>query len=157
MKKTVKKISQDLLFIISIFSLVILILALAFILLGYRPFIIKSASMEPFYPKGSLVFIDTKIPLSEIKIGDVIAFKISTGAFVLHRLIFIKDGYSLLQGDANNDAQTLHLNDTNFIGRDVFLIPRLGFVVEKMLNSYSTIWIVIISLLVLSCISLKRV
>ena len=150
MKKFMIKFFRHFLFILSIIAIIILVLSLIFMLLGYRPFIIKSESMEPLYPKGSLIFIDTKFPLNDIKAGDVIAYRSSTDTLVLHRLIFMKGGYFLLQGDANNDTQTLHLNDINFIGRDLFLIPRLGFVIENILGSSGLLWLMIISLLILS-------
>lgn len=127
---------------------VIGLVCLVLVMLGYRPFILVSPSMEPLYVKGSLVWADTRPTLDEIEIGDVLVYRAPSGNLVMHRLV----GEGLLQGDANNVAQEVELDKTNYVGRAAFSLPWLGDAVAAVLTFRWVVFGVIGVLLVLACI-----
>ncbi|MDO9263997.1 MAG: hypothetical protein Q7U02_08515 [Desulfosalsimonadaceae bacterium] len=55
--------------------------------------------MSPFLKTGSYVTL-SRIPLSELKIGDIIFCRCDDGSFKLHRLIVIQDKMLITKGDA---------------------------------------------------------
>lgn len=124
------------------------LLCLTLVLLGYKPFILVSPSMEPLYTKGSLVWADTRPTLDEIEIGDVLVYRASSGNLVMHRLV----GEGLLQGDANNVAQEVELSKTNYVGRVAFSLPWLGDAVTAVLSVKWVVFGVVGMLIVLACI-----
>lgn len=124
------------------------IVCLVLVLLGYKPFILVSPSMEPLYTKGSLVWADTTVSLDTVDIGDVLVYRAPSGSLVMHRLV----GHNLLQGDANNVAQEVELSSVNYVGRTAFSLPWLGDAVAAVLSFRWVVFGVVASLLVLACI-----
>lgn len=102
-------------FITVIASLTVALACLYGILLifGFRTFILNSDSMEPSYQKGSFIIAETRIHPDDLKIGDVIVYKASSDAPVMHRLV----AQNTLKGDANQISEHVELNDSNLIGR----------------------------------------
>ena len=60
---------------------------------------VTGASMSPFLKTGSFVTL-SKIPVSKLRIGDIIYCKCRDGSFKLHRLIQIKKDVLITKGDA---------------------------------------------------------
>lgn len=147
------KILKNLITITAALAGIIGVLALILVLAGFRPFILKSESMEPVYTKGSLCWVNTRVDLNSVEIGDVLVYRSPANTLVLHRLVDKSasvDTSSLpvtMQGDANSMSQDVTLSSINFIGREAFTIPRLGVMVEHILSN-NAIWF-IVSLFVL--------
>ncbi len=133
---------------LSSISSIVCATSLALLLLGIKPFIIVSSSMEPAFTKGSLILINTRTQLSDVRIGDPIAYRADSGMLVFHRLV----GKNLLQGDANKDPQYVELTEKNFIGTEFFTIPLLGDEVSKLLDNRGIIWLMILVCFVCSCL-----
>ena len=118
------------------------------VLAGFRPFILKSESMEPVYTKGSLCWVNTRVDLDSVEVGDVLVYRSPANTLVLHRLVEKErsDDTSTLpvtmQGDANSMSQDVTLSSINFIGREAFTIPRLGMMVEHILSN-NAIWFIV--------------
>ena len=90
--KTIKGKIFSLLPIASTFILSIALLVM--VLQGVLPLIIVSGSMRPLYDIGDVVFI--KVGNEVIKLYDVVAYRLSDGPVVVHRVIEIRDqGYIL--------------------------------------------------------------
>lgn len=126
---------------------------------AYRPYILKTASMEPLYAKGSLCWVDTKVKLDSVSVGDVLVYRSSTNMLVLHRLVDIlpiqaaNGSLSVtMQGDANSTQQDILLSNINFIGREAFTIPRLGEMAERILTDSGSTWFFVVFFLILACI-----
>ena len=120
---------------ISLICVLLIVISIMLLLFGYRPFILMTGSMEPDYPKNSLILIDTKYGISDLEEGDVIAYRNSSGYMIMHRILKKMHGdadagnYSIrveLKGDANNTGQIIELDDSNTIGREALCIPGLG-------------------------------
>ena len=143
-----RAVVKNILAVIAGLGAVVGIVCLVLVLLGYRPFILVSPSMEPLYTKGSLVWADTRPTLDEIEVGDVLVYRASSGNLVMHRLV----GHNLLQGDANNVAQEVALDKTNYVGRAAFSLPWLGDAVAAVLSFRWIVFGLVGILIVLACI-----
>ena len=133
---------------------VICLIFIAIIMCGYRPFILKTGSMEPLYAKGSLCWINTHYDIEALKIGDVLVYRSPVNTLVLHRLIRKLDAERkfIMQGDANSISQTIELSKINFIGKEAFTIPYLGTMIDK---THGLIWLMIMICLLLACVPIK--
>ncbi len=60
---------------------------------------VTGASMLPFLEAGSYVTL-CRIPVSKLRIGDIIFFQCDDGSFKLHRLIRVKNKKFITKGDA---------------------------------------------------------
>lgn len=93
--------------------------------------IVRSGSMEPAIPTGSLVLIE---PASDYSVGDVITFGADTPTSIptSHRIVSIevKDGttYYATKGDANKTADPNETPTNKVIGRVIFSIPAIGYI-----------------------------
>ena len=108
---------------------VIVIAASAILLLmlfGIHPYAVKTGSMEPTIPTGSLCFVNHRISLEEIHEGDVIAFRVGE-LLVTHRAVRIDGEGVTTKGDANNtEDQGAKVTRANYIGKTVFWVPFIG-------------------------------
>ena len=151
------KILKNLITITAALAGIIGVLALILVLAGFRPFILKSESMEPIYTKGSLCWVNTRVDLDSVEVGDVLVYRSPANTLVLHRLVEKErsdDTSSLpvtMQGDANSMSQDVTLSSINFIGRETFTIPRLGVMVEHILSN-NAIWFIVVLFVLLAAV-----
>lgn len=71
--------------------------------MGYKPFIVLSGSMEPSILAGDLI-VTKRITPEDVKVGDVISFRVEKDIVVSHRVTEIQNegGLAFLtKGDAN--------------------------------------------------------
>ena len=118
--------------------LLALIVTLAVLLVGVRLFglqvyFVMSGSMEPNYKTGSLIYVKD-IEATELRVDDVITFKLSQNTTATHRIIEIipsEENSTELsfktKGDANNAPDASLVEDKDIIGMPVFTIPYLGY------------------------------
>ena len=123
-------------------------ICLLLVVMGFRPFILVSPSMDPLYTKGSLVWADTTVSLDTVEIGDVLVYRAPSGNLVMHRLV----GDGLLQGDANNVAQEVELSSVNYVGKAAFSLPWIGDAVAAVLSFRWVVFGVVGVLLFLACV-----
>ena len=138
------KMLKNLITLISALAAAISLIAITLLLLGYRPFVLLSPSMEPLYREGSLCLINTHTSLDEVDVGDVLVYR-TADVLVLHRLVGISERLENglvveMQGDANNISQTLELNNINYVGREAFTVPGLGYAVTLLSSAPSITW-----------------
>lgn len=94
--------------------------------------IVKSGSMEPVIMTGGIVVIH---PSTSYEVGDIITFQ-SSGADIptTHRIrsTYVEDGKTLFvtKGDANEDADTEPASRDDVIGKVLFTVPYVGFVLD---------------------------
>lgn len=131
---------------------VTLVLILAFLLVGIKAFgfqiyTILSGSMEPTYHVGSLIYIK---PISEkdIKVDDVITFKLSEKTVATHRIIEVikEDGETLYRtkGDANETEDGKLTPYKDVLGKVEFSIPILGYISHYMEKPIGRITVLLI-------------
>ena len=145
MKRNIKKIWNG------INSLLIgLVFLLAFALVGVRLFgldiyVVLSGSMEPVYMTGSVIYVkdvDTK----ELQVDDDISYQFPDGTVATHRIIEVteKNGQRAFRtkGIANELADGEAVLASNVIGKSIFTIPYLGYLVQYIHSTsgrYATI------------------
>lgn len=96
--------------------------------LGYKPFIVLSGSMEPAIMPGDLIITRNTEP-EDIKVGDVITFRIDKAAAVSHRVTEIDTSKELsfrTKGDANVGADNEAVLPGDLEGKYIMRIPKLG-------------------------------
>ena len=114
---------------------IIIIVGILFIVLffiGIKPFVVLTGSMEPVVPTGSLSFINNNIKFEDIKPNDIIAFTMPGGENVTHRAISIGEDGIQTKGDANAVADGIIVTKQNYLGKNVFSIPKVGYIVAKV-------------------------
>ena len=84
--------------------------------------------MGELLPVGSVCFVSTYVSYDDIKVGDVISFRVSDDIRVTHRVEKITTEGMITKGDANNTNDPDPVTKDNYIGKTVFAIPHLGAV-----------------------------
>lgn len=118
--------------IINVLTTLIIIIGGAFLTLyfcGIVPYVVLSGSMEPTIQTGSLCFVNKKANFNSIKIKDIIAYKMKDGTLVTHRVVSISNKGIQTKGDRNKGVDNTLITKNNFVGKDVFWIPKLGYAV----------------------------
>lgn len=94
---------------------------------GRTAFVVRSASMAPTLPTGSLVFVD---PRRAPAVGDMVTVELSAGVFVTHRLVEIMgsadDIMWHLRGDAQDSVEQV-VSASWFVGTVDLVIPLAGY------------------------------
>ena len=118
--------------LISTLVTMIILLGCIFIFLyiiGIEPYIVETGSMEPTIQRGSLSFINKHDDYNNIKENDVIAFTLPTGKKATHRVVKKTENGLETKGDCNNAPDGVITNQANYVGKNIFSIPKLGYVV----------------------------
>lgn len=95
--------------------------------------IVKSGSMEPTIPTGSIVLVQ---PQAQYAIGDIITFGPDTKSEIptTHRIIDyrMENGVEMIQtkGDANEEADPQLIMERDIIGKVMVHAPYVGFVID---------------------------
>ncbi len=93
--------------------------------------IVKSGSMQPYMPPGSLLVFKSAT-ISDVSRGEVVVFRESKSSSLLitHRAvdkIFKKDGfYVKTKGDTNHRADTMLVGEDQIIGKAAYIFPGVG-------------------------------
>jgi signal peptidase I len=95
--------------------------------------IVQSGSMEPTIKVGSIVVIK---PEGAYKVGDIITFGKDTKKEIptTHRIVASKVESGVMiyttKGDANEDKDTKEVKQSEIIGRVIFSVPYLGYIID---------------------------
>ena len=151
--KILKKIVHYLSFICYLFIIVYALICAPY-LFKYKPLVVLTGSMEPTFKTGSIIYYKS-VPINDIKVGDVITFKMGD-SLVSHRVYSIDDGLYQTKGDANNAVDASKVKASDIVGRDAkFSIPYLGFFV-KYINEHMY-FLIFIALLLISDFLLSNI
>lgn len=121
--------------IINVFTTLIITIGGVFLILyvcGIVPYVVLSGSMEPTIQTGSICFINKHTDINDIKEKDIIAFKHNDGTLVTHRAVEITESGIKTKGDNNKDEDSNIVVKENFVGKNLFWIPKVGYVVRKL-------------------------
>ncbi len=100
-------------------------------IIGITPYVVLSGSMEPTIKTGSVCFINKHVKYENIKEKDIIAFKMSDGTLVTHRVDSINSETFITKGDAN-DVKDGESTKDKYVGKNIFWIPKVGYVVKAI-------------------------
>ena len=101
-------------------------------LLGFEVYTVLSGSMEPAYHVGSVIWVD-KCGADEVEVGDPITFVLNEDLVVAtHRVIEVdaEGQHFYTKGDANDAPDAAPVHFENLIGKPVFTVPHLGYLVS---------------------------
>ena len=102
---------------------------------GFRIFTVVTESMTPKYVVGDAIVTKTIEP-SEIKIGDDITYLGMAESFkdkiVTHRVINISEEGMETKGDKNDSSDGFSTTEENYIGKNIFSIPGVGYLVKNI-------------------------
>lgn len=130
--------------------------------LPYQALIVRSGSMAPTIPTGSIVFY-TKEAASKIKVGDVIVFEKpgTTNEKVTHRVYKIGHGatgeFFITKGDANGvpDDWQVPAVGTGWIAR--FHLPTVGYALVYLQSTLARLLLLVIPAILLGAITLYEI
>ena len=136
--------------ILNIISIVLSILILSHIILlisGIKLYSVKTGSMEPEIHQGSLVYVKTYKTKDDIydniDVGSDITYSIKNKSFVTHRVISLSEENGTLQTQGIVDNAAIEdISYTQVVGKVVFVIPLLGYVILLLKSWY--IWTILI-------------
>ena len=149
-----KKIHKVIKVLINTLMTLILIIGIMFIFLyfiGIEPFVVESGSMKPTIPKYSLCFINKHTNYNKIQEKDIIAFKQKDGTLVTHRAVKVTESGIKTKGDRNKDIDSNIVKKENFVGKNIFWISKVGYVVKGFQSTKGKI--IIITCIVLLFVS----
>ena len=97
---------------------------------GIVPYVVLSGSMEPTIETGSLCFINKHTKFNKIKEKDIIAFKLNDGTLATHRVVKVTNSGLRTKGDKNKNIDSNIVKKNNFVGKNIFWIPKVGYAVK---------------------------
>lgn len=114
--------------------------------IGTKLYVVQSGSMEPSIKTGSVVLTKNE---EDYRINDVITFfatdKRNT---TTHRIFNIKESnykpLFITKGDANQAEDREGINEENILGKVVFTLPYLGYVVSFTKTQMGFIFLIIV-------------
>ena len=118
--------------------------------IGIEPFVVISGSMEPAIQTGSLSFVNKHVKYEDIKVNDVIAYTATSGDKVTHRVVNITEDGMETKGDRNNTSDGFSTNKNNFIGKNIFSVPKLGYGVKLLQTTIGKIILITIIVILLA-------
>jgi signal peptidase len=117
--------------------LALIVIASSADIFGHRTYVVRTGSMSPSIPAGSVVFDARQ---STYKIGNVITFiepgmtSANSSDLVTHRIVAIqKEGvvtYYQVKGDANKAPDANLVPNSNVVGVVKHSIPKIGYLVS---------------------------
>ena len=113
-------------FVLTTLIIIVAMAIFGLFIAGIRPYVVKTGSMEPAFPVNCLCFVNKNTPLEEISVGDVISFTIGKHTVVTHRVTSISGKEYTTKGDANLIEDSSPVTAGNYIGKIVFMIPKIG-------------------------------
>ena len=142
----------------------LVILALAATTLGprvfpYQALVVRSGSMSPTIPTGSIVFY-TKIAADKVKVGDVIVFAKpgQPDEKVTHRVYQIGTAstgrYFITKGDANGTPDDWRVPAVGTGWKETFHVPGAGYVLADLQSQTGRLLLLLIPAILLGAITL---
>lgn len=98
-------------------------------LVGIKPYIVLSGSMEPVIHTGAVAYVNTHI--NAFHPGDIVTYQMGED-LVTHRIIRMEDGQYVTKGDANETEDLTLVSAEQMVGRYLFQIPYLGYLAADL-------------------------
>lgn len=159
MKKIFKTIYYLIIAVVVFIALLIIISAFP-ITGNIKMFTVLSGSMEPTIHTGSVVVIK---PVSSYQVGDIITFGKNTKTELptTHRISAVKaiEGNMVYKtkGDANNSEDTTETPQKEILGKTLFSIPWLGYVVDFVKKPMGLMIVIVIPAVIIVYDQLQKI
>lgn len=143
--KKLKSILENFIVFVAVFVCLFLMATVLLPRFGYNLIVIKSGSMEPTIKTGSVTIIQKNDKYDK---GDIITYQKGQKDLVTHKItqVFSEgvDASYKTKGDNNNAEDMLLVNKSNVIGKTLFAIPYLGWVVGFLKTKIGVIILILI-------------
>ncbi len=133
MKKVIKVLG-NLLFVIVVFLLLVGLLTglsskseKVYDVIKFRSYVIVTPSMKPTINPGDMILVK-KTDIDKLEKGDIITFN-KDNIIATHRIKEINGDSITTKGD-NNNLEDTPINKSDVIGRFVFSIPKIGYIIS---------------------------
>jgi signal peptidase I len=144
-----------------------IVLGLAAITIGprifpYQALVVRSGSMAPTIPTGSIVFY-RPIAATRVKKGDVIVFNEpgQTNTKVTHRVYAVENGSSgkffVTKGDANGAPDPWHVPAVGKGWKAVAHVPYVGYILFDIQSTYGRLLLLLVPAALLGLITLWEI
>jgi signal peptidase len=126
---------------------------------GYQALVVRSGSMSPTIPTGSIVFY-TKIPAAKVKVRDIIVFSRpdNPSERVTHRVYKIGSSstgrYFVTKGDANGAPDDWRVPAVGTGWKARFHVPEAGYVLYDLQSTAARLLLLVVPALLLGLITL---
>ena len=126
--------------------------------LPYQALVVRSGSMSPTIPTGSVVFY-TKRAAGKVKVGDVIAFAEpgATGEKVTHRVYAVKTSatgrYYVTKGDANGSPDDWRVPAVGTGWVAAAHVPEAGYVLAEIQSGLGRLLLLLVPAALLGLIT----
>lgn len=130
--------------------------------LPYQALVVRSGSMSPSIPTGSIVFYRS-MPADKVKVGDVIVFNEpgQTNKRVTHRVYQIETSatgrYLVTKGDANGTPDDWRIPAVGNGWLAVFHVPVAGYVLYDLQSTTARLLLLLVPALLLGVITLYEI
>lgn len=111
---------------------------------GYSAYYVSTGSMESEIHEGAIVVVKET---NDYKAGEIITYlKDGDTVPVTHRIIFVRDGYYITKGDANNTFDTTEVLEHEVVGEVVHVFNDVGIFVNWVKDGGGFIYILVIAI-----------
>lgn len=130
--------------------------------LPYQALIVRSGSMSPTIPTGSIVFYK-KVNAANVKVGDIIVFAKPgvPGEKVTHRVYQIghsaTGNYFVTKGDANGTPDDWRIPAVGTGWVSVFHVPTVGYALVDLQSTLARLLLLVIPAILLGGITLYEI
>lgn len=125
-------------------------------ILGYKILQVMSGSMSGEFETEDTIIIRQIKNESEIKIGDIITFKVDENTLVTHRVVEIvkneNDTEYVTKGDANNSVDTQKVKFKDIEGKYLFKTIILGKIIKIIQSPIGINFVLILPVLIIAII-----
>lgn len=114
-------------------------------LFGYSAYYVDTGSMESEIHEGAIVIVKET---NDYKAGEIITYlkegdRIST----THRIIFVRDGYYITKGDANNSFDTTEVYEHEVVGEVIHVFNDFGIFINWVKDGGGFIYILVVAII----------
>ena len=106
------------------------------IVLGWRPVVVLSGSMEPAYPVGGIIYYRAAA-FEDINVGDAITFQFGESSLATHRVVTkdVETTSFTTKGDNNDTIDPKPIVYSSVVGKaSKIVIPYAGFLTTYIKN-----------------------
>lgn len=125
---------------------------------NYQVKIVQSGSMEPSIDIGSIVIIR---PADKYREGEVITFKEKKEEPVTHRIVGVQviegEVHFTTKGDANNTPDSQEVPKSEVIGKVLFDVPYLGYLIDFIKKPFGFLVVLVIPALIIVGDELRKI
>jgi signal peptidase I len=130
------------------------------VIFGFKTMTVLTGSMAPKINPGDII-IDKNTKPENIKVGDIITYKVSEEILITHRVIEVvnKEGRSAFKtkGDANNVDDNNLVTEEQLVGRYFFRIPYAGYISNFARSIYGIVLLILVPIVLLIYDKLKTI